>query len=194
MQLRNLKRALYAAMVAAPLAMLQATPGQAATANTTISIDFPSILILYTYDNIELEVSEAGLGGALEGSGTVSCTGSDCRSAQGDRDLTGSLLSLDGADVVDATIGTPVGSLPSGIGVTIENAYGARCLGCSAGTYAVTLTDGGNSAAIGTFTTTAPAVNGLTLATGDLSFEVDLGSLTAAGAVSETVTITVVGP
>ncbi len=191
---RRIFRSFYvAAALAGFTSILPVTSAHAATAETTISVNFPSIVVLYTYDSITLDVSEAGLGAAIKGGATtVSCSSDQCTASQAAvKDLTATQLTLDGNDVITADITSAVGALPTDIEVTINDAFGARCLGCGTGDYTVTTVDGGDSDVIGNFSPSAMPQNGLTLSTGSLSFQVDLSQVTSNGVVTEDVTITV---
>ena len=89
-------KALGTGLLTGMLALLPATSTQAATATTTVEINFPQILILYTFDQIDLAVDAAGLADAIT-TGTTACSGDYC-SDQGTSDLSGTLLNLDGAE------------------------------------------------------------------------------------------------
>ena len=183
-------KALGTGLLTGMLALLPATSTQAATATTTVEINFPQILILYTFDQIDLAVDAAGLADAIT-TGTTACSGDYC-SDQGTSDLSGTLLNLDGADVLDADIGTGVGSLPGPVNITIQNAFGVRALGYS-GYSANAAKTGTANAAFGNPTVTTPGYTGLSLSTGNLSFTIDLSQLSGSGAQAQDYQITVTG-
>ena len=169
-------------------------PGtQAADVSTTIDINFPSVMVLYYYNQIDLDVDADTLVNQLGGS-SGECdsagTGENCVQAA---DQTYS-LDLD-SPTVTADIQTDGGALSSApVDVTIENAYGMRCLGCT--TYSVAVSDGANSTAVVTDpVNTKVTANGLTMVVQDLGFSLDLDQLTSTevdnGVATESALITV---
>ena len=183
-------RALGTGLLTGMLALLPVASAQAATATTTVEISFPQILILYTFDQIDLSVDAAGLADAIT-PGTTTCAGDYC-SDQGTVDLTGTGLALDGSDTLDADIAGGVGSLPGPVTVTVENAFGVRALGHSSYTAGVAAA-GTPNAAFGSPAVTTPNYTGLQLSTGDLSFTIDLSQLSGGATESQDYQITVTG-
>lgn len=151
----------------------------AADATTTISIDFPTVLVMYHYDTIELAIADSALADLLSGGTSVACATSDFCDDLGTKDLTVTdeiAAFTTGAATVDADVASDVSALAATTGtVTVENAVGVRALGCS--TYAASAVEGGSSTGV---TVNAGAINGidgeactLGLTTGDLSFDID---------------------
>ena len=60
-------KALGTGLLTGMLALLPVTLTRTATATTTLEINFPQILILYTFDQTDLAVDAAGLADAVTG-------------------------------------------------------------------------------------------------------------------------------
>lgn len=195
--IKTLKRLTAVGVIAS--AALGMQTAHAVSADTTIEIDFPTILVLYHFDTINLSVSEANLATALG----ASTSSTSCTAGTGEYcvEVTGPVgLALDLATpTVDANMNDTIGPLtPLGtVSVEIDNAWGVRSIGAAAGLQAsVTgndLVQGAETIPVSNDTTndTNPAV-GLTMATGDIAFDMDLSNLDTSGTYAGDFTITVV--
>ena len=80
MDFSNWKRAVVASLVSA--ATFCGSSAYAAQANVTIDIDFPTILVMYHYNTITLDLDQTALGTYLVG-GTAAACGADFCNDQG---------------------------------------------------------------------------------------------------------------
>jgi hypothetical protein len=167
-----------------------------AIATTTVTINWPDVLILYTFSEIDITPDADILTNNL-GAGTLSTceSGSDndhCVDA-GTSNVTMDALTEDLDIAGDADV--PLDANLSNITITLENAIGARSLGVTAATYTLVVTDEGDSDAInlGTSQATSFTNSGLTLTTADLIIELDVSEIAAADNDSEDFEISVSG-
>ena len=194
MKLGNtLKNVLGAGLLAGLCAV--APLGHAATATTTIDVNFPSVVVMYHYDTITLQVDQTALANYMAG-GAAACGGDFCDNLTGTLDLTGSpVTDLSGAPVsVDANVNPPAPPATA-VPVTVQNAVGVRALGCS--TYTATVTDGGSDVSmtvdtVNSLSTIDGAGCSLGLALGDLIFTMDVSQVTG-GSDSALFDISIVG-
>jgi hypothetical protein len=198
---RTMKRLAAVGLIAS--AALGTQTAHAVSASTTIEIDFPTILVLYHYDTINMLVDAADLGTALAAGGTASCTAS----GPGEYcvELTGPVgLAWDMVSPVDAGMDVDPGTstlTPGNVNVVIQNAWGVRSVGAASMSAGVTgpanLTDGTNNLGVSMTppgTDNATPTPGLALDTGSIEFGVDLTNLNASGTYSGDFTITVTSP
>ncbi len=168
--------ALASLLVAAPSAY-------AAQATTTVEVNFPTVLVMYHYDTIQLDVTSAALANFITGGSAVACAGDSCESL-GTLDLTGSAISDLSAATVDALVSDTNPALNGGTTsatFTVENAVGVRALGCA--TYSAAAAAGaGNDAAVTISATSLADIDGsacgLAMTVGDLVFDVDISAVT----------------
>lgn len=161
----------------------------AAQADITVDLNFPSLLIMYHYATIDLDLDQTALGNYLFGA----CAGGDCTSSEGTR--TEPVAAIGAATAVSVDITADAGGLTNSTAeFTLQDAVGVRGLGCTS--YAVTvLEDAATSAGVDVDTTSLGDIDGtgctLALTTGDLVFDVDFTQVsgTTASAVFD-VTIT----
>lgn len=185
--------------------MIGTQSAHAVSANTTVEVNFPTILILYHFDVINLTVSQADLALALGGLTAGSCAGA----AAGEYCVevtpgpTGIALDLTGA-AVDAGMSSDAPSLPAAlasVNVDIGNAWGVRSIGPFGTGLTASVTgpvsgnlDDGNGELIplsGVDTNDTSPAAGPGMATGDIVFTMDLSGLETSGTYSGVFTITV---
>jgi hypothetical protein len=194
LQMKRLKKGLLAATLTSAMMTGAVAPAtQAADVSTTIDINFPTVMVLYYYNQLDLDVDAASLVDQLGGS-SAACnsagTGENCLAA------TDQTYSLDlGSATVTADIETDGGAVTTTpVDVTITDAYGMRCIGCT--NYDVAVSDGANSTAVAISpVSTTVTANGLQMVTQDLGFSLDLDQLTSSevdnGVATESALITV---
>ena len=176
MDLKNWKKALVIGLVSA--ATCTSPSAFAAQANVTIDINFPTILVMYHFNTITLDLDQTSLGTYLVGGTAVPC-GPDFCDDQANSTIAVPII----------TANTSVTSIVSDPGLantttefTIVGAVGVRALGCS--TYDTTVVDAGSDAgvtvdAIASLSAIEGASCSFTMLTGDLVFDVDFNLIDA---------------
>ncbi len=163
---------------------LIATAAWAAQGTTSIEVKLPNTLIVYHYDNIQLQVGSTALADYLA-AGSASACASDFCADLNTLDLRSSPINDLNASNADAQLSDSNPAIGGGSSATftVENAVGVRALGC---------TDYAAATAIGTGTDAAVTISSdslldirnapcsLTMTVGDLVFDVDINSLTTA--------------
>ena len=194
MDVTTLKKACGVGLLAA--AAFNNPAAYAAQGNIVVDVNLPTVLVMYYWSNIDLNLDQAALGGYLVG-GTASACGTDfC-----DEQTTAQTVSV-------TTIGanTPVtvsalndpGLAASTVTFDLQDVVGVRALGCPTGNYQATYDvsgDPGIVAATGQAVTNIDgAACSLAMTTGNVAFDVDFTALTA-GATTATATldVTIVG-
>jgi hypothetical protein len=194
---KGLSIALGAALLASPAA-------HAVTATTTVQVTFPQVLILYSYDQIALDVTAATLATQLGVSGATCTSGSYCVEFAAPT----STLNWDMTNPVDANIAGGAAALPtlSAVGVSISNAWGVRSVAAGGGlTASVTgpaslVGPLGSSnlpvSLVGTNNTAPTRGMGVLNAsrTGSINFTLNANGLDTAGAYSGDFVVEVVSP
>jgi hypothetical protein len=176
------------ALLAASLLIAATSSAHAATATTTININLPQVVILYTFDTINLTIDAAAVGSLLTGAAQCTDANNLCIEIAPTPALTITDLS---AASVDADIASSAAAIVGSRTVTIKNAFGVRSLGVAAANYTATIAETA-AAAFSNEVITAPANTGLALSRGDISFTLDLNQTSGTSA-SVTYTITVNG-
>lgn len=143
-----------------------------ANATTNVVINFPEILILYTFSTITLTLDKTFIQGNL-GLGTIAAcgTGGGCVNAG-----TTSKSSVNATTDLDiASDADVLGSNMTSITLTLQNALGARSLGLTDTNYTLGVVDGANTEVLGLDGTqpTSFANTGLALSTSDLVLLID---------------------
>jgi len=194
MDVRTLKKACGVGLVAATA--LSNPAAHAATGSVNVDVNLPTVLVMYYFGNVTLNIDEAGLATYL-GAGGSDCTNGYC-DAQPDPGPIDVLT-------LNATTNVPMPALndpytpggPGAVTFVLEDVVGVRALGCTA-PYSATY-DVSGDAGIATATGVSVAnIDGsacsMTLLTGDLSFDLDFDAL-AAGAttVNATLDVTITG-
>lgn len=181
---------MVSAMAAGMLAAMPFAQSNAATAVTTIELQFPQILILYTYDFIYLDVDPQGLVDSLTSGLGQECTDQYCVNSPFyfDRlDIFGGVATVD-ADIQSQDLG-----ISSDVFVEIRNAFGVRGLGFSNYTASVAPVGGSNPGLFTNEGVSQPNYSGLSFETGDLFFTLDLNNVSDFGFESQSYAITVTG-
>ena len=177
MDFGNWKRVVIASLMSA--ATFSGFSVYAAQANVTIDIDFPTILVMYHYNTITLDLDQTALGTYLVGLTAVAC-GADFCDDQGNP-LTIPVPAIAATTSVTSAVVDP-GLANTTTEFTIVDPVGVRALGCTA--YAVTVVDASSNAGITVDTANSlSAIDGtgctFALTTGDLIFDVDFGLVDA---------------
>jgi hypothetical protein len=184
MDLKSLKKVLGVGLLGA--AAITNSTAYAADASVQVDVNLPTVLVMYHYDTITLNVLESGLADFLVGGSAGACAGGvdycDNQTNPGSVDVT----------VLDPTTNvTGIAVTDPGLGITdtdivLEDVVGVRALGCD--TYNASYSDGGSEDGITIGASTSLAgINGVGcsfgMITGDLQFNLDFGAV-AAGATS----------
>ena len=150
-----------------------------ATAQTDIEVNFPEILVMYTFSDVTLAPDATFLTTALGlGTGGSCSAGDDCvdAGATGSINVTTASTDLDIASDADV----PADTALNDIVLTLENAVGARSLGLTDANYTLGVTEAGTTAVLNVETGTQPTSftnNGLVLSTSDLVLEIDVSEI-----------------
>jgi hypothetical protein len=155
----------------------------AAQANVTVDVTLPTVLVMYHYDSITLNILESGLAGFLVGGTATACSGGTDYCDNQPTPATIDVTAVTPTTTVTQAVNDP------GLGATaadfvLEDVVGVRALGCTS--YTASYGDGGSDAGV----TIGPATPlagidtelcsfGMTM--GDLQFNLDFNSV-AAGA------------
>jgi hypothetical protein len=189
----------------AAAALFSAPATFAAQGSTDVEISFPPLIILYYFDDVDITVDaddleqvilngNAGLSSCVQGTGAASeleCASSASPKSLSAGSVSGTTISYSAAIEGD----TPTSAAVDGtVSFTLENSWAVRALATSL--TASVAASGSGDFLNETIAPVAPTPS-LTLTDGqnigDLSFDVDLASLTGLTA-SDTLTITVVAP
>jgi hypothetical protein len=149
-----------------------------ASNTTTVTVTWPEVLILYTFDAITIEPDAAFMTNDLTFSDTCTAGTGECESeaapAASNLPIAGAATSVDAAGFLDSPDTSAL------LSIEIENAIGVRSLGSTAAyTLGVTESAGATSAsvAVGTGQLTSIPNTGLTLSTGSLFIDIDRDSI-----------------
>ena len=164
-------------------AMAASAPAaHAADATITVDVDFPTVLVMYHFSQIDLTVADQAVADFLTGGTASDCTAGFC-------DDQGTFTAP--SDITDLTAATAdaglddtnpaLNTVPPSVDFSVSNAVGVRALGCS--TYGVTVTENaGTSAGVTVDTGSLSDIDGsscsLSMTTGSLDFSVDLATIT----------------
>jgi hypothetical protein len=187
---------------AALAASLNSQVANAASGTISVDIDFPPLVILYYFDDLDITVDADDLEDVIldeltacaGGSGTASeveCAADESPKALTTGTVSGSTITYD-ADIGSDTL-VSADLTNTTVSFTVENAWAVRAL-ASGLTASATLGAGDFSNVSVTPTSPTPS---LTLTDGanigDISFDVDLSAIAGLTA-SDTITVTVVSP
>ncbi len=170
----------------------QIGPGTIQTLQLSLDINMPSVLLLYHHSQINIDVQPAALAGAL--GATSGCGAGFCLDAG---NQSAAILGISPSVPVAIDIGASVPAVMTRT-ITLNEAVGTRATGCAGGVYSTASFQilnplGGIQAGSGTITEIQNSACGFDLRTGDLSFDLDLNSISAISNASATIQITVVG-
>jgi hypothetical protein len=167
-----------------------------AIATTTVTINWPEVLILYTFADVDLtpdaDILTDNLGAGTLGACDVGSTNNHCVDA-GTSTIAMTALTEDLDIAGEAAV--PADAALTDITITLQNAIGARSLGVAAATYTLAVADQGDSAAINLDASQATSFtnSGLTLTTADLIIELDVSEIAIGDDDAEDFEITVSG-
>ena len=165
--------------------------GGSTSVQIPLLIDMPSVLLLYHYSQINIDMQASAIAGAL-GSG-VACNGGQCMDVGYQ---SASVAILNNPIIInigaDAPPFTPVQT------ITLRNAVGARAVGCSGdvygtATYQILNPIGGIQARSGVIAGIQNQSCGFVIRTGDLAFDLDLNIANSNTNATASIQIIVVG-
>ncbi len=177
----------------------------AASGEVDVEINFPSLVILYYYDDINITVNATDFAQALENgaSGCIASTdGSGLSCAAGS---SFDVLDTDSASISATTLSYTADieseagatSVDTNLSFVLQNVWAVRALVPSGGSLTASVTNSGDFSNLG-ITPTTPAAS-MTLSNGgggdnigDLSFDVSLNDLANDLSISDTLEVTVV--
>ncbi len=190
----NFKKVLGVGLLGA--AAITNSTAYAAEASVQVDVNLPTVLVMYHYDTITLNLDQTALGGYLVGGTASACaTGGDFCDAQGNPTAIDVTTIGATTTVNQAVVDNPVAATDTDI--TLVDVVGVRALGCS--TYTASYDDGGSGNGVGITNGTAVAgIDGqgcsFLMTTGDLTFNLDFDSVDAgATTVSAVFDVTVTG-
>ncbi|MEM8765992.1 MAG: hypothetical protein AAGE43_01005 [Pseudomonadota bacterium] len=194
MDLNNLKKVLGIGLLSA--AAIANTPATAATGNVTVDVDLPTVLIMYYYSDIELDLDQASLGSWMVGATGVAC-GTDFCADSGDAGA----YTVSGIGATNAVAVTGLATPDfeqTAMNIELQNIVGVRAIGCPTGVYDADY-DVSGDAGIGA-ETDVPVTNidgedcSAAITTGNLDFDLNLANITpGATNVAATLAVTIVG-
>ena len=178
MDLKFIKKVIGVALLGA--AAMTSTNAMAAQANVQIDVDLPTVLVMYHYDTITLDITQAAMADYLVGGTATTCGTGYCDEQTGS---TVTISSLSGSNTILQPVGDP-GPLATTVDFTMQDVVGVRAIGCTA-PYTATYVDGGSTAGVTLDASlSVDGIDGLpcsfAMQTGDLSFEIDFDALPAA--------------
>jgi hypothetical protein len=184
MILTNIKKGLAAAVAASLLAVSFSAPVNAASGTTTLSVTLNEFVILYYYDDISFTIASDELVDYFESA----ADGNDAvEETAGGNDL--GTVSLASSAITDDATMTPTVGTTTAIAVTIADAWAVRSIDAdgslvaSVAVSSATLNGTSGSITISNVATDDTAPNGgLTLQTGNITFDMDLSSAESSGA------------
>ena len=167
-------------------------PGTTQTLSRSLTVNMPSVLVLYHPTQVNIDVLPAAIAGAL-GANSV-CGSGYCMDGG---NLSTTVVSLSPLVPVSFDIGASVPPVAIRT-ITLDDAVGVRATGCSGGvydtaSYQILNPSGGIQPGNGVIAGIQSSPCGLDLRTGDLAFDLDLNSIDAVSNASATIQITVVG-
>lgn len=171
------KKALVVSLVST--VAFSSSTAHAAQATMTVDVNMPTILVMYHYNTITLDLDQTALGTYLVGGTAVAC-GADFCDDQGNPAAI-PVPAITANTSVTQTVADP-GLANTTTEFTIVDPVGVRGMGCA--TYSVTVVDLSTDAGITVDTANSlSAIDGtacsFSLTTGDLVFDVDFGLVDA---------------
>ena len=194
MDLKTLKKVLGVGLLGA--AAITNSTAQAAEATVQVDVNLPTVLVMYHYNTITLDLDQTALGGYLVGGTAGAClTGGDFCDDQGSPAAI-NVTTIGGTTTVNQAVTDP-GLGATDTDVTLVDVVGVRALGCA--TYSASYDNGASSN--GVTITDGTAVAGIDgqacsfgMTTGDLTFNLDFNAVDAgATQVSAIFDVTVTG-
>jgi len=177
MDLKPLKKVLGVGLLGA--AAITNSTAHAAEASVQVDVNLPTVLVMYHYDTITLNLDQTALGGYLVGGTAGACTpAGDFCDDQGNPTAI-NVTTIGGT----TTVNSPINDIPlasTATDVTLVDVVGVRALGCTS--YSASY-DGGASDN-GVTIVNGSAVAGIdgqpcsfTMTSGDLSFNLDFDAV-----------------
>ena len=197
MDLKTLKKAMGVGLLTA--AAITTAPAHAADGQVDVDINLPTVLLMYYYSDIVLDIDADTLGNYMVGTNGSPCATSDYCGSNSAGTVTVSGTMTASTDVVGPGLGGP-DFQNSTATFNLVDSVGVRAIGCTtpyAADYDVT--DNGGAGAITAAADVAiTGIDGVActpaLLTGDLSFEVDFGLVPAGDTLVEaTLDVTITG-
>ncbi len=195
MDLKTLKNAMGAGLLSA--AAIASMPAHAATGQVDVDISLPTVLLMYYYSDIELNLDADALGNYMVGTSGSLCgaPGSDFCGSN-----TAGIVNVSGIGA-NTNVNGPGLNTPdfqnSTINFTLVNSVGVRAIGCT-NTYTADFDVTGDPGITPESDVAITAIDGVActpnLTLGDLDFELDLGAITAGTTlVNATLDVTITG-
>ena len=190
MNLKNWKQVLGAGLVSA--AAIVSPSSYAAQTNVTVDINLPTILVMYHYNTITLNLDQAALGNYLVGGTALAC-GTDFCDDQGNSAAIAVNVIAATNNITQAVVDPGLANTSATF--TLVDSVGVRALGCS--TYTATVVDASVDAGVVVDTATSlSAIDGsgcsALMTTGDLTFTVAFDQVNA-NPVSAVFDVTITG-
>lgn len=189
MDLSHLRRACGVGLLTA--AAFTNPTAHAANANVTVDINLPTVLVMYYYNTITLNLSQADLANYLAAT-AVPCAGDYCEDLGTATPVPGAITG--GASTVPVAVSAAAPGTTT-VNFTLQDAVGVRALGCA--TYTANYVSA--SAGPGVTITNGPVAGidgqacSFTMTTGDLAFDLDLGAVADNTTVQAVFDVTVTG-
>lgn len=194
MDVTTLKRACGVGLLAATA--LTNPVAHAANGSVNVDVNLPTVLVMYYFSNVTLNVDEAGLATYL-GAGGIACAGDYC-DAQPDPGAIDVLSVTATTNVPMPALNDPYGAGPGAVTFVLQDVVGVRALGCTAPYSATYDVGGGDPAVTQVAGLTVANINGvacsMNLLTGDLAFDLDFDAVPAgATSVNAVLDVTITG-
>lgn len=197
MDLGNLKKMFGVGLLT--VAALTNSPAQAATGNVVVDVSFPTVLVMYYYSTIGIDIDQEALGQVITGVAS-NCAGDWCVDEGDAGAFTINTGNLVGATATVTPTAVGAGGLANTVlNIVLEDVVGARAIGCGpSGVYDANYTVAGTPGVVAVATPQAVgtldgASCSLTLETGSVNFDVDFDQLADNDTAQATLAVTVNG-
>ena len=182
MDVRLFKKLLGIGLLAA--AATTNSTAYAANASVQVDVNLPTILVMYHYDVVTLNLDQTALGGFLVGGTASACAGGYC---DGQGTVAVNVATIGTATSVSLPALTDPGLADTTTNIELVDVVGVRALGCPTGFYDATYDVSGDAGVTVESTVAVTNIDGascsLAMTTGNLDFDLDFTAITA-GAIS----------
>ena len=176
MDVKILKKVLGVGLLAT--AAITNSTAHAANASVTVDVNIPTVLVMYHYSSMTLDIDQAALAGYLVGGTATPCAGDFC-----DDQLDAGTIPVapTGATTIVPVVVADNPTAATTTAFTLQDVVGVRAFGCA--TYDTTVADLSTDAGVTVTSTTVAGIQGsacsFTMTRGDLSFSLDFDLLDA---------------